>query len=418
MLNALTTRGAKLATLGKQLDQVTDKATSATDRLDDISRRLATLDGRTRELEDVDKRIEALKDAAKQAELTTQTAIGPNGELHKHREAVQHLSSQALQTRAVLDTLKKEQAAMEELRGHLRDAEMDVKSALGHAGALKGELDQVRSSATSLQQDYAKIRETSREAREDTNAAMATVKDVEKKLGPLAQLHEISQSTDERLTALNALAEHVSRKAKALESQQQAVEHAVVQANRVNEMVWSMDVQIGKLNEGMKQAAKAEETIGRIERLSLDAGAQLETGAKLRQEAERETAKLTKDAGGLLEMARGQVDVLLSRIAETDERIASIDARRKQVHEVQTKANAIVSMLNDVNVNLEMLGEQTAVVSHVAEKAAQLEFMLQEARNTTRTLQHEPELAARIELSIKQVRSRTPVAEVVGCRLS
>ena len=58
---------------------------------------------------------------------------------------------------------------------------------------------------------------------------------------------------------MNALAARVSQKAKALESQQHAVEHALVQANRVAEMVWATDVQIGKLNEGLKQAAKAEE---------------------------------------------------------------------------------------------------------------------------------------------------------------
>ena len=133
---------------------------------------------------------------------------------------------------------------------------------------VKGELDQIRATATALTQDYGKIRETSREAREDTTTAMTTVKEIEKKLVPLAQLHELSRSTEERLAGLNALAEHVSRKAKALESQQQAVEHAVVEANRVNEMVWAMDVQIGKLNEGMKQAAKAEETIGRIDKLA------------------------------------------------------------------------------------------------------------------------------------------------------
>src|SRR5881396_3436509 len=79
---------------------------------------------------------------------------------------------------------------------------------------------------------------SSREAREDTTAAMTTIKDVERKLGPLAQLHELSQSTEERLGSLNALAEHVAHKAKAIEGQQQAVEHAVIQANRVNEMVW------------------------------------------------------------------------------------------------------------------------------------------------------------------------------------
>ena len=103
--------------------------------------------------------------------------------------------------------------------------------------------------------------------------------------------------------------------------------------------------------------------------------------------------------------------MLLSRIAETDERIVAIDARRKLVDEVQTKANAIVHLLDDVRINLETLGEQKAVVDHVAEKVAQLEFMLQEARNTLRTLQHERELAERIEQGIKQLRSKTPGAE-------
>ena len=104
---------------------------------------------------------------------------------------------------------------------------------------------------------------------------------------------------------------------------------------------------------------------------------------------------------------KNQVDLLLSRIAETDERIVAIDAKRKLVDEVQTKANAIVHVLDDVRINLETLGEKKAVIDHVAEKVAQLEFMLQEARNTLRTLQHERELAERIELGIKQLRSKT-----------
>ena len=89
----------------------------------------------------------------------------------------------------------------------------------------------------------------------------------------------------------------------------------------------------------------------------------------------------------------------------------AIDARRKLVDEVQTKANAIVHLLDDVRINLEMLGEQKAVVDHVAEKAAQLEFMLQEARNTQRSLQHERALAERIEQGIKQLRSKKPGTE-------
>ena len=35
-------------------------------------------------------------------------------------------------------------------------------------------------------------------------------------MGPLAQLHELSKNTEERLASLNALSEHVTHKAKAL----------------------------------------------------------------------------------------------------------------------------------------------------------------------------------------------------------
>ena len=115
-----------------------EKATGATATLDEISKRISSLDDRGSEVEQIDKRIQALKDAARQAELTTQKAIGPDGELQRHREAVQHLSSQALQTQATLDTLKKERALLEELRGQLRAAEGEVKQATTQASAIDG----------------------------------------------------------------------------------------------------------------------------------------------------------------------------------------------------------------------------------------------------------------------------------------
>jgi hypothetical protein len=55
-----------------------------------------------------------------------------------------------------------------------------------------------------------------------------------------------------------------------------------------------MDVQIGKLNEGMKQVARADDTLSRTEKLAAETSAQLESATKLRQETERETGKLKK----------------------------------------------------------------------------------------------------------------------------
>ena len=80
--------------------------------------------------------------------------------------------------------------------------------------------------------------------------------------------------------------------------------------------------------------------------------------------------------------------------------------RRKMVEDVQSRANAIANLLDDINVNLEMLGEQKAVIDHVGEKLARLDFMVQEAQNTLRALQREREVAERIEQSIKTLRVR------------
>ena len=104
---------------------------------------------------------------------------------------------------------------------------------------------------------------------------------------------------------------------------------------------------------------------------------------------------------------RRQVQELLATASETDEKINTIDARRKTVDEVQSKTSLISNLLEDVRVNLEMLGEQKAVIDHVGEKLGRLEFVMQEAQNTLDTLQHERELAERIEESIKQLRART-----------
>ena len=67
-----------------------------------------------------------------------------------------------------------------------------------------------------LAEDYDSIRKTSREAREDAALATAAVKDVENKMGRLSQLQDLSQATEGKLAALNALAEHITQKTKVL----------------------------------------------------------------------------------------------------------------------------------------------------------------------------------------------------------
>jgi hypothetical protein len=116
-----------------------------------------------------------------------------------------------------METLKKERSTLEEVRAQVRVAHVEAKESISQAALLKVELDQIRTTASSLTQDYGRIRDTSREARDHTTAAMAMVKEVETKLNALGQLQELSRGIEERLNSLNALAEHVSRKGKGRE---------------------------------------------------------------------------------------------------------------------------------------------------------------------------------------------------------
>src|SRR5919108_2994600 len=310
MLTQISMRSSKLQQMGKSLEQVGQKAGQASDRLDELVKRVEGLEERARSFGEVDKKVAGLIATATQAQLAAEKLMAPDGMLQKHRQTVQQLSSQALETQASIDALKRERAALEEFRAQLRQNQVDIKQSLDAAATLRGDLDQVRGTAGQLAQDYAKLRELSREAREDSHAASESVKDVEKKLGPLMQLQELSKTTEEKLTALNALAEHVSTKAKALENQKHAVERAVVEANRLNEMVWNMDVQIARLNDGMKQAARTEETVARIEKLIEETNTKADAAEKMRDELARESARFEKDGRALVDVMRTHVEKL------------------------------------------------------------------------------------------------------------
>ena len=416
MLTQVQLHSAKLAQAGKSLQQVDDKATAATTRISEVGDRLGKIDKRVQDLEAIDKRINTLLEGVSQGEQTAAKLMSPDGELQKHRAAVQQLSSQAIQTRASLEALKKEQEALDSLRDQLRQAIGEVKESAERTVTLKGDLEQMRGASGQLAQEHARLKDATREAREQANATSEAVKEVEKRLGPLAKLQEMSKTTEERMSSLNALAEHVSQKVKALESQKHTVEHAVVEANRLNEMVWSMEVQVQKLNEGSKQAARTEEMIERIEKLAREVGGQLDGALKAKEGFALDVARIEKDRTAMTEFVRKheerlaierkdfeafdqRVRALQGSIAEAEKGMETLAARERNVATVSQRVDAIGKQMHELSgqadelqkkqASLDSLQEGLAQVDDLAKKTAWQFESLKASRQDLETLRKE-----------------------------
>lgn len=394
MLSAMLTQMAggtsKLAQTSKALEQVGQKADAAQKRLEDLGHKVAGYEDRSKGLEQIEKRIAALLEQVHEAQRVSEKITAPDGELQKHRLAVNQLASQALENQATIETLRKERSSFEDLRALLKMSTTEVAKSVESVATLKGDLDAVRSTGAQLTAEFGRLRETSARSKDDSAAAMEAVKEIEKKLGPLVQLQELSKNTEERLASLNALAEHVSQKAKALEAQKHAVERAVVEANRLNEMVWSMDVQIAKLNEGSKNVARAEDTVARMEKLAQETTAQLSSATTMREEFSREFARLDKESRGLADYLKTTVERLgvdkkefdqfdhrlrglAGNVAEAETRMDGVLQKDKQLAVMNQRADELSKSFQTLMAQADEMGRKQGALEALGERLAQVD---------------------------------------------
>ena len=281
--------------------------------------------------------------------------LAPEGQLQKHRLEVQQLASQAVHNVALLDAMKKEQGTLDELRERLRTAQNEVKSSASTARSLKADFDRLRSLTGQLTQEHARLKESVRETHAQAATTTAAVRDVDKKLGPLNEMLELSKTTETRLATLNSLAAHVLQKVKVLENQKHTVEHAVVEANRLNEMVWNMDVQVVKLKDGAQQAAQVEETVHRIELLANDTGAQLDQVTTSQASFTRELDRLERGRAEVTTFIHGYVERLAIERKEIDSCDERLDSLRTGLSTIETTINTLQARQKDLGT----LGQRT-----------------------------------------------------------
>jgi chromosome segregation ATPase len=229
------------------------------------------------------------------------------------------------------------------------------------------------------------------------------------------ELHTGSTMKDE----LSAELSRVQARQREVTEQTQLTED---QVHRVEEQMKRLDQRRSQVAFADKKLVAFEGRLGELSVMSSEVDRQIQAlesrqtlvGSVKREvdEVQQISAKSKADLQHVVEH-RGEVDALRARveealrgIGETEDRIGVIEAKRKVVDDAHRKTNAIVHLLEDVRVNLEMVSEQKAVIDHVVENVATLDETLRAAQATQRSLRVERELAERIERGIKSLRTK------------
>ena len=359
MLTQIQLQSSKLAAAGKALQDVEQLVTNANDRIDQVSDRLNTAEAHSTECWKRSRAVSApsLKRSPGRRRRPP-PLIGPDGRLQQHREAIETLSAEAADARESLEALKSEHASVKQIRSDVQKSSKDAAAAAKNAAVLQEQIDKLASLSSEVTSRLQQMEEGSVETHKRTAATAEIVRDVEKRLSVLPQLQEMSRATEERLTGLNALAEHVSQKVKVLENQKHIVERAVVESNRLNEMIWNMEVQIKKLDDAARHASAIEETVDKVEKVARDVGSQLDAGMRARDEFAREIKQLEQARSTLSDVVRTHID--------------RIEVERGQLSAFDERVKALSDRIGNLELGVESLAEREGRVTSISARVDQL----------------------------------------------
>lgn len=82
------------------MTRAVSKADAATASIDELATKIAALDNRLKGFDSVDTRVDALMRHVADAQTLTDKLTAPDGNLQKHRQAVNQLASQALEAQS------------------------------------------------------------------------------------------------------------------------------------------------------------------------------------------------------------------------------------------------------------------------------------------------------------------------------
>jgi chromosome segregation ATPase len=210
----------------------------------------------------------------------------------------------------------------------------------------------------------------------------------------LAALREITTDADEKVAQLHRLAEHVLQKMRALEGQKAAVDRAVQEAARVNDMVWTMEGQIGKLEAALRDAVRGEETAVRIQKMVEDIDGRIDVALKLRTEFMRDASRFEREGTALttsirhslesLTIEQAALEALRARVERLEQTTRGAEVRTQTLATEGERAAGMRVDVDALATRLDALGAQVEAVDRQQAALAPLEERLERVDDLAR----------------------------------
>ncbi|PWT81212.1 MAG: hypothetical protein C5B57_10935, partial [Blastocatellia bacterium] len=363
------------------VDDASRYASALSGRLDDLSVRIDNVAQSMHTIDALESRIAVLENSLQQSEARASNALQQTAEIESRRESLEKLTALAAEVLARIDDVKRDGADLARLEKEFPGVLRECEHIRTEQTKLSGEIEHLRNSTAELGENADKTRRTSQEARENAEKAALTMADIQQKFAALPQIDSLNHDTGAQLQTLKALAEHVAAKLKALESQHQTVDHALVESRRVSEMVWNMEVQVGRLNEGLALGARVEENLAALGRLHVETTAELEAAARGRAELAEVLEQQRRNATELLQT----LEMRLDRLALNKKEIETLGERLAAAH----------SSLSDMEGRLAAVSVAEETVSSLGEKIDGLSSRFGEMSALAGSLEHrQTELSA------------------------
>jgi hypothetical protein len=282
----------------------------------------------------------------------------------------------ALAIRGISAASRVDSTALDDLRTLLRQTEIALDRSKSDANALRLDLSQLRDIGTQLAQEYTSLGNASRQTEERSEMAAEALNAIENRLGLLEVVRDLTNSTDDRLASLSQLAEEVMYRAADFQAQKESIDHGLVEATRVTELLAALEARVTKLTEKNELLRHAEETVGHFERRAAETTAYLE-----RRVNDVEAQKHTIEHA-LIEATR--VTDILSAL---DGRVATLTRHDQLLGHAEERVGHLERRAAEAAVRLEQAARTTGELDHeLANIQKQLQTLTESARNNVEML--------------------------------